>query len=195
MAWVLHQCTNNMDLGFVRGSGMVRTNIDEQPRKSVWVWRFELRARSHTTSNRVTPTSTPAESVSTPEPHVDPMPPVVPPPRLHNRLKRDAYGELVPKSKKKANEFRPIKSITVHSVEVSCSEEYINAIVDRPPGSALSYEELCQCIGVPRDVIRVIDVTLSSSTNIQRIEAKYTREETDRRKKAPVDTSLEVDVE
>ncbi|KAG5585158.1 hypothetical protein H5410_045592 [Solanum commersonii] len=87
-----------------------------------------------------------------------PAPPVVPPPRLLNRLKGDvalgpynpswvcefhtAYGKQVSKSKTKANEFTPIKSITIRGVEVGCSEEYINIVLDRPPGSTLSYEGL-----------------------------------------------------
>uniref|UniRef100_M1DBS0 Integrase core domain containing protein n=1 Tax=Solanum tuberosum TaxID=4113 RepID=M1DBS0_SOLTU len=52
------------------------------------------------------------------------------------------YGELVPKSKKKASEFRSVKSVTVRGVEVNCSEEYVNVVLDRPPGSSLSYDGL-----------------------------------------------------
>ncbi|KAG5631613.1 hypothetical protein H5410_003330 [Solanum commersonii] len=92
--------------------------------------------------NRVSPTSTPAESVPTLVPPMAHVPPIVPLLRLFNKLKGDAYGELVPKSKKKASEFRPIKSITGHGVEVKCSEEHINAALDRLSGSALSYEGL-----------------------------------------------------
>ncbi|KAG5630372.1 hypothetical protein H5410_002089 [Solanum commersonii] len=125
---------------------------------------------------------------------MDPVPPVVPPPRLLNWLKGDGlrtileekllsteglegkyssvaellqwhwfqiftrprgqyipswvhkfyttYGELVPKSKKKASEFRPVKSVTVRYVEVSCSEEYINDVLDRPLATELLYEGL-----------------------------------------------------
>ncbi|KAG5631181.1 hypothetical protein H5410_002898 [Solanum commersonii] len=50
--------------------------------------------------------------------------------------------ELVPKSKKKASEFRPVKSVIVRAAEGSYNEEYIKVILDRPPGSAFSYEDV-----------------------------------------------------
>uniref|UniRef100_M1DHG8 Putative plant transposon protein domain-containing protein n=1 Tax=Solanum tuberosum TaxID=4113 RepID=M1DHG8_SOLTU len=49
-----------------------------------------------------------------------------------------AYGELVPNSKKKACEFRPVNSVTVRGVEVSCNEEHINVVLDMPPRNALA---------------------------------------------------------
>ncbi|KAG5590266.1 hypothetical protein H5410_040780 [Solanum commersonii] len=54
--------------------------------------------------------------------------------------------------------------------------------------------ELCRHAGVPRDATRDFDITLSSSTDIQRIEAEYTTNEADRRRATTVDTSRETKI-
>uniref|UniRef100_M1DNQ9 Putative plant transposon protein domain-containing protein n=1 Tax=Solanum tuberosum TaxID=4113 RepID=M1DNQ9_SOLTU len=55
--------------------------------------------------------------------------------------------------------------------------------------------ELCWRAGVPRDLTRDIEVTPSSFTDIWRIEAEYPREESDKKRVGPVDTSLEVGID
>uniref|UniRef100_M1E044 Putative plant transposon protein domain-containing protein n=1 Tax=Solanum tuberosum TaxID=4113 RepID=M1E044_SOLTU len=52
------------------------------------------------------------------------------------------YKELVPKGKKKASAFRPVKSIMVWRKKVGCSSDHINTILDRALGATLAYEGL-----------------------------------------------------
>uniref|UniRef100_M1E138 Putative plant transposon protein domain-containing protein n=1 Tax=Solanum tuberosum TaxID=4113 RepID=M1E138_SOLTU len=100
---------------------------DDQPLLSRW---NEIGDRSQPDSARVPPTATPANSVPALAPPFAPIPPVSPPPRHLNRLKGDDAA-LVPKSKKKADEFRPVKSVMVRGVEVGCNSDIINVVLER----------------------------------------------------------------
>lgn len=61
---------------------------------------------------------------------------------MSSSLGPKAYGEVVPKIKKKDNEFRPVKLVMVRGKELGWNVEYINNILNKALGVALDYEGL-----------------------------------------------------
>uniref|UniRef100_M1DHA7 Putative plant transposon protein domain-containing protein n=1 Tax=Solanum tuberosum TaxID=4113 RepID=M1DHA7_SOLTU len=123
---------------------------DDLPLQSRWA---EIRAKSRQDASRVLEATPPtADRVPAPAPTMAPMPPV----QFH-RFKQFtrprgpyirtwvqefyiSYGVLVPKGKKKASAFRPVKSVMVRGKKVGCSSDHINIVLDRALGSTLVYE-------------------------------------------------------
>ena len=50
---------------------------------------------------------------------------------MSSSLGPKAYGEVVPKIKKKDNEFRPVKLVMVRGKELGWNVEYINNILNK----------------------------------------------------------------
>ncbi|WMV29447.1 hypothetical protein MTR67_022832 [Solanum verrucosum] len=108
----------------------------------------------------------------------------------------------VPKGNKKAKSFTPVNYVVVRGKRVKCGSSYINEKMQlRAKQSQTSlpfsvlFMELCWRARVPFVAKTDMEVTFTSFTNIWRIEAKYTRDEAERRKAVPVDTSPAVDVD
>jgi len=85
--------SNSSSEGEAPNSQVVLSELeDDQPLQS---WRAKIRARAHPNLARVPAASSPTDTVPAPASPVAPVPPLVPPPRLLNRLKVDGLRTIL----------------------------------------------------------------------------------------------------
>uniref|UniRef100_M1DXX6 Putative plant transposon protein domain-containing protein n=1 Tax=Solanum tuberosum TaxID=4113 RepID=M1DXX6_SOLTU len=118
------------------------------------------------------------------------------------------YGELVSKGKKKASAFKPANFVMVRGKKVNCSSSYINVVLGCSRDFMHDYIDLVKKKTL--DDIKGWLAPLLSDVSPRWIEAgaqiekkglkyscpvEYMRDDADRKREAPADTSSEVDVD
>uniref|UniRef100_M1DBK3 Polyprotein protein n=1 Tax=Solanum tuberosum TaxID=4113 RepID=M1DBK3_SOLTU len=115
-----------------------------------------------------------------------PLAPPPPPPMLLNRLKGYGLRAILEEKLLSVEGFEGKHAVVLDKLRYHEFEQFT-----RPRGFYIP-SWLCRHAGVPGEPASHREVTPSSSTDIRRIEAKFTREEDDRRRTPSTDTSPEV---
>uniref|UniRef100_M1DRQ4 Integrase core domain containing protein n=1 Tax=Solanum tuberosum TaxID=4113 RepID=M1DRQ4_SOLTU len=90
----------------------------------------------------------------------------------------DTLSDLVPQGKKKASAFKLVDFVVVRGKKVKCSSDDINVVFDRAS-----------------DFIHDYHSTITTKTLEDLKEAEYQQDQADRRRAAPMDISLVVDID